>query len=80
MLAMARRRAPKDAAIEPVTCGDFSGLQYEACDADGSYLRVWLLTLGELFLLVSYSTSEPHKDRDRALVNRLLSTLAERRA
>jgi hypothetical protein len=73
-------RAPEGAVIESVTCGAFSGLRYERYDADGSYWREWLLTLGELFLLVSYSAAERHRDRDRALVDRLLSTLADRRA
>jgi hypothetical protein len=80
LLAEARRRAPKGAAIEPVTCGAFSGLKYEGSDAKGDYWCEWLLTLGECFLLVSYSTAKQHRDRDRALVDRLLSTLADRRA
>jgi hypothetical protein len=80
LLTEARRRAPEGAAIEPVTCGAFSGLAYETRDAEGNYWREWLLTLGELFLLVSYSAAERHRDRDRTLVDRLLSTLADRRA
>jgi hypothetical protein len=80
LTAEVRRRAPEGAAIEPVTCGAFSGLTYEARDADGNHWREWLLTLGELFLLVSYSAAERHGDRDRALADRLLSTLADRRA
>ena len=80
MNAETRRRAPEGAVLEPVTCGAFSGLRYEGSDAEGNYCREWLLTLGECFLLVSYSTVEQHRDRDRALVDRLLSTLADRRA
>jgi hypothetical protein len=79
-LAEGRRRAPAGAAIEPVTCGAFSGLNYEGCDAASEYQRERLLTLGECFLLVNYSRAEQHGDRDRALVDRLLSTLADRRA
>jgi hypothetical protein len=80
LTAAARQRAPVGAAIEAVTCGAFSGLSYEGCDAEGTYWREWLLTLGELFLLVSYSAAERLRDRDRALVDCLLSTLADRRA
>ena len=80
LTAAARCRAPAGAAIEPVTCGAFSGLRYEGRDAAGNYWREWLLTLGELFLLVSYSASEQHRDRDCALVDWLLSTLSDRRA
>ncbi len=80
LLAEARRRALEGAAIEPVICGAFAGLKYEGRAAAGDYCREWLLTLGECFLLVSYSTAEQHRDRDRALVDRLLSTLADRRA
>lgn len=76
----AQRRAPKGAVIEPVTCGAFSGLKYESCDAEGDYWRQWLLTLGELFLIVSYSADAQFKERDRRFVDRLLSTLADRRA
>jgi hypothetical protein len=78
LLAEARKRAPAGAAVDPVTCGAFSGVQYEGRDAEGEWWREWLLTLGECFLLVNYSTVEA--DRDRALVDRLLSTLADRRA
>ncbi len=77
LTAEARRRAPEGAAIETVTCGAFSGLTYEGHDGAGNYWREWLLTLGELFLLVSYSAAE---GRDLALVDHLLSTLADRRA
>jgi hypothetical protein len=80
LVAEARRRAAEGAVIEPVTCGDFSGLQYEARDADGDQCREWLLTLGELYLLVSYYSTERLWDRDRALIDRLLSTLTDRRA
>jgi hypothetical protein len=80
LTAEARRRAPAGAAIEPVNCGAFSGLSYEGRDAEGSYWREWLLTLGECFLLVTYTAGEQHRDRNRALVNRLLSTLTDRRA
>jgi len=79
LAAEARRRAPDGAAIEPVTCGAFSGLRYEGRDAEGNWWREWLLTLGECFLLVSYSTAEQYRVRDRDLVDSLLSTLADRR-
>jgi hypothetical protein len=80
MLAEARRRAPKDAIIAEVSWGSFAGLRYEGCDADGGFFRTWMLTLGELYLLVSYSCEQCHRGRDLALVDRLLSTLADRRA
>lgn len=80
LLIEARKRAPSGAAIETVTCGAFSGLKYEGRDAEGAYFREWLLALGECFLLVSYSTAAQHRDRDFALVDFLLSTLADRRA
>jgi hypothetical protein len=80
LVAAAKRRAPKGAAIAEARCGPFSGLQYEGCDAEGTFWREWLLTLGELYLVVSYSCEEQHRERDRALVDRLLATLADRRA
>jgi hypothetical protein len=80
LLAEARKRAPESAVIEPVSCGAFSGVKFEGHDAEGEYWREWLLTLGECFLLVNYSTAEEHRGRDRALIDRLLSTLADRRA
>jgi hypothetical protein len=78
--AEAKRRAPRGAVIEEVTCGPFSGLKYEGCDAEGNYWREWLLTLGELYLVVSYTCWSGLRDRDRNLVDRLLCTLADRRA
>jgi hypothetical protein len=80
LAAEAKRRALEGTAIGEANCGPFSGLRYEGCDAEGTYWREWMLTLGELYLLVSYSCEERHRDRDRALVDRLLSTLTDRRA
>lgn len=80
LLAEARRRAPAGAAVEPVACGAFAGVRYEGRNDQGEWICEWLLTLGECFLLVSYSAAEQHRDRDRDLVNRLLSTLTDRRA
>src|SRR5262249_19252 len=65
----AKRRAPQDAAIQETSCGPFSGLRYEGYDTEGNYWREWLLTLGELCLLVSYSCAGRLRDRDRALVD-----------
>lgn len=80
LFAVAQRRAPKGAVIEQTRCGAFSGIRYEGCDVEGEYWREWLLTLGELYLLVRYSCEPQHRDRDRAVVDRLLSTLADNRA
>jgi len=80
LVAEAKRRAPEGAVIEETSCGSFSGVRYEGCDGKGIYWRGWLLTLGELYLLVSYSCEAVFRDRDRVLVNRLLSTLTDRRA
>jgi hypothetical protein len=76
----ARRRAPEGAVVTETCYGPFSGLTYEGCDAEGGYGREWLLTLGELYLVVSYSCEQCHRGRDLALVDRLLSTLTDRRA
>src|SRR5262245_46433471 len=76
VVAEAQRRAPRGATTAEASCGPFSGVTYEGCDAEGTCWREWLLTLGELFLVVSYTCDERHRRRDRALVDRLLSTLA----
>jgi hypothetical protein len=80
LLENARRRAPQGTPIEEVSCGQFAGLHYDYTDVEGDYRREWLLGLAELVLLVTYSCNQEHKARDRAEVDRLLSTLADARA
>jgi hypothetical protein len=80
MLAQAKRRAPEGAVIKETSFGPFSGVEYEGRDAQGDYWREWLLSLGELYLLVSYSCAYQDRHRDRDLINRLLATLADGRA
>ncbi len=75
--AEATRRAP---VIEETDCGPFSGFRFERLDKDGEYLRGWMLTLGEMYLLVSYNCAVELRGRDRVLVDRLLSSLKDRRA
>jgi hypothetical protein len=77
--AMANRHAPQGTVIEETSCGQFAGLRYEYVK-DTEYGRAWLLTLGELLSMVNYSCDLCHRERDRELVDRMLSTLADRRA
>jgi hypothetical protein len=79
IIAVAQKRAPEGTPIEEVSCGPFSGLTYEGCDQE-DYFREWLLTLGELFLLAFYTCELRYRDRDRTLIDWLLSTLADRRS
>jgi hypothetical protein len=53
LLENAQKRAPQDAPIEEVSCGQFAGLHYDYTDAEGVYWREWLLSLAELVLLVT---------------------------
>jgi hypothetical protein len=77
--AEAKRRAPVG-VIEETDCGPFSGFRFEGIDKEGEYLRAWMLTLGEMYLLVSYNCAVELRERDRVLVDRLLSTLKDRRS
>jgi hypothetical protein len=80
LLAWARQRAPAGTLLRQESCGQFSGVGYEVVDAQGTYWREWLLSLAELVLLVSYCRADGNAEVQRALVEHMLSTLADNRA
>ena len=75
----AQQRVPAGTSIREVRCGEFSGVCYELID-DRGYWREWILSLAELVLLVNYNCEQGDGERHRAVVDRMLSTLADNRA
>jgi hypothetical protein len=59
----------------PVRCGQFEGAVLEYVDGKRFWRRWWLSNGGTL-VFVTYNTSTRKKERDRAQVDRILSTLA----
>ena len=80
LLTWARQRVPAGTSIWEAECGQFAGVGYELVDPEGVYWREWLLTLGDLVLLGTYSCEEGDGERHRAVVERMLSSLVDNRA
>src|ERR1700694_5031687 len=55
LAADCRTRAPNDARVVEVYCGEYGGFTYEYVDEERTYWREWILGLAEMVLLVTYT-------------------------
>jgi hypothetical protein len=60
--------------LRSVDAGEFSGLRCESLDDHAYWIR-WFLARGAVALHVTYNCSAEERDRERAAIERLVSTL-----
>jgi hypothetical protein len=78
LLEGARERAPQGTPVKQIVCGPFVGYRCEyANHEEGLIWRVWQLGRGQTELFITYNTSPEHRDKHRAVVDWMLSTLTE---
>ena len=78
MDALAGQIVPVDVPGQPAQLGGMAGRYFQYME-DGDAVREWLLSDGEILLLVTYSCDAENAGLDDASVDDILSTL-ERRA
>lgn len=74
---LAKQIVPVDSAGQPVKLADMSGLYFQYQE-EGDAVREWLVTDGEILLLITYSCDVENAGLDDGTVDDILDTLGRK--